>query len=41
MMFENTFKNIKFINDQKLKDIYFTDYLKAFYNRLNYKKKYL
>ena len=40
-MSENTFKNTKFIKDQRLRDTYSISYLKAFYNRPGYKKKYL
>ena len=40
-MFKNTSKNIRFIKDQRLRDIYFISYSKAFYNRPGHKKKYL
>ena len=40
-MSENTFKNARFIKDQRLRDTYSIGYSKAFYNRPGYKKKYL
>jgi hypothetical protein len=39
-MSENTSKNIRFVKDQRLRDIYPIGYLKAFYNYPSYRKKY-
>ena len=40
-MSENTSKNTRFVKDQRLRDICTIGYSKAFYNRPDYKKKYL